>query len=723
MQTKYKRKLSLNHNTYETSINDTTTVLKKFKQSVKKTRIEFYKKYKLESNTYHVKQINDIIYNEKANIVALFKDFLIFDDSSEFLKRYYKTKESADRLPRLYDYYENYSKIFPNYIILSEAKYIYKNIQKKQRIIDNQQLNEIRQKDLKDHSLSNLFDTRIYKSILNQSDCSMESNKSKSSLQIFRENKDLRNFCLEDFHNEINQMNDLIEHIDRIELTIIDKNKNICSLKNEINQFRQSDESFYSKNLKVVKDSEIASSNKLINNFVVTSKAVTYTNKHSIKSHPKDPDKNHNLSNIKSKITPKNCRDGDGSNYSRPQSSTHSKNEISNRDISNKNKIINIVNSNLNKQKERKFSNNFNYKVDDKKPQPFIIEDNAESELNPKNDDKFVYVKQSPVQNSLMDDAKFNNTSNNIYYIINQNQNSNTHINIYPGENTVIKTLKRTIDPNDNFKERHPFNDCKEQNSSKLGKKTIDNHRRVFSDALPIGKEVVNNYRDQFEDRKKREDLKNMLKILESRKKSTIKNNHQRNSSLIPTSSISNKTKSILNENENAKNHISPSTTATYKFNINSSDFKQIEVSETPINKKYNENEINSTSSKKGTNINDLRRSINNVASFHKKNFSYKFNINHKNKTLETGKNYTTNKNSSNLNFATKDNSKAPPKSVVCTGSLNFEDGTSKPVYIRSIGANEVKSIHVKNNSLNTIDYNFYNSRPSYPRATIGKKN
>jgi hypothetical protein len=42
---------------------------------------------------YNVKIVNDIIYNEPTNIVAIFKDYLIYDDLSEFLKRFYDKDE------------------------------------------------------------------------------------------------------------------------------------------------------------------------------------------------------------------------------------------------------------------------------------------------------------------------------------------------------------------------------------------------------------------------------------------------------------------------------------------------------------------------------------------------------------------------------------------------------------------------------------------------------
>lgn len=128
----------------------------------------FHKCYTSSLKDYEVKQINDIVYNEKVVIVAKFKDFLITNDSSEFLKRFYEATEVEEKLLKLLDYYEKYSKIFPNYNILSQAKYIYKNIQKKQRLIDNQQQKEeyyVKSED----SLICLFNSKVRNSILNQS--------------------------------------------------------------------------------------------------------------------------------------------------------------------------------------------------------------------------------------------------------------------------------------------------------------------------------------------------------------------------------------------------------------------------------------------------------------------------------------------------------------------------------------------------------------------------
>jgi len=76
------------------------------------------------------------MYNESRHIVSLFKDYLIFDDFSEYLKREYRLSEITDRLPKVFDFYNKYSKVFPNYVLLPENQYMFKNIEKKQKLID-----------------------------------------------------------------------------------------------------------------------------------------------------------------------------------------------------------------------------------------------------------------------------------------------------------------------------------------------------------------------------------------------------------------------------------------------------------------------------------------------------------------------------------------------------------------------------------------------------------
>lgn len=106
-------------------------------QSVIKTNLN--KKYLTSRDYYNGKVVTDIIYNECTNVVSVFKDYLILDDVSEFLKRPYNKQECIERLPKVIDFYEKYSKVFPNYINLPESKFMFKNIERKQRHIDEKQ--------------------------------------------------------------------------------------------------------------------------------------------------------------------------------------------------------------------------------------------------------------------------------------------------------------------------------------------------------------------------------------------------------------------------------------------------------------------------------------------------------------------------------------------------------------------------------------------------------
>jgi len=85
---------------------------------------------------YNSKVSADIMYNEQRHIVSIFKEYLIYDDFSEYLKRFYTHQEAVERLPRVYEFYEHYSKVFPNYVAIPESRYMFKNIERKQKLID-----------------------------------------------------------------------------------------------------------------------------------------------------------------------------------------------------------------------------------------------------------------------------------------------------------------------------------------------------------------------------------------------------------------------------------------------------------------------------------------------------------------------------------------------------------------------------------------------------------
>ena len=81
--------------------------------------------------------IDDILNNESTHLVAEFKDYLIMGDITEFLQKCYNIDECKKYLPKIYEYYNSCSVIFPNYVKLHESKYIYKNIRKKTKLFLN----------------------------------------------------------------------------------------------------------------------------------------------------------------------------------------------------------------------------------------------------------------------------------------------------------------------------------------------------------------------------------------------------------------------------------------------------------------------------------------------------------------------------------------------------------------------------------------------------------
>ncbi len=199
----------------------------------KKIYKNFKDTYSLSADFYNIKVINEIICNENSHIVAEFKDYLIKGDYSEFIQKYYLLIDSMDCLPRIYEYYESCSVIFPNYVVLPESKYLYKNIQRKQRVIDYQQeLEDEKERKINERLNNNneskneiVFNENIIDSILNQTDTS--GIKRYFGLNI--DNNDTSNTL------NINNVILMIDKAEKEKKISNEKNKN--SLNKKINSF------------------------------------------------------------------------------------------------------------------------------------------------------------------------------------------------------------------------------------------------------------------------------------------------------------------------------------------------------------------------------------------------------------------------------------------------------------------------------------------------------
>ena len=172
-------------------------------------KIKLRRKYDISLNFYNKKKINELIFNDPSLYTARFKEYLILEDENEFLRRFYKNSEIQKKLTTIYNFYANYSKIFPNYIIVPECKYMYKNIQKKQKMIDNLQRMKRHEKKnrerLKNISIDTILTNNAINSILNQTDSFYKKNlKNIIDISISKDDtiKDLNNLIFKIEENE-----------------------------------------------------------------------------------------------------------------------------------------------------------------------------------------------------------------------------------------------------------------------------------------------------------------------------------------------------------------------------------------------------------------------------------------------------------------------------------------------------------------------------------------
>ena len=187
---------------------------------------------------YNTKVIDQIIHNESTHVVAEFKEYLIKGDTSEFLMQYYKKKEIYNLLPKIFECYISCSVIFPNYVTLPESKYIYKNIKKKQRVIDVQQEQEDREENIKNglyeqEKEPTIFTTQAFDSILNQTDTSGV----KQWFDVSKEHKSNNND--DSLNTDLIKIKNVIENAEKKAGNNSKKNKiNVCKLKKGNNEFQ-----------------------------------------------------------------------------------------------------------------------------------------------------------------------------------------------------------------------------------------------------------------------------------------------------------------------------------------------------------------------------------------------------------------------------------------------------------------------------------------------------
>ena len=160
--------------------------------------------------------IENLMCNGRCHLVAVFKNYLIEDDKSEYLRRFYKKKESNPRLKKLFAYHDETSVIFPNYVPLAESKYLYNNVIKKQRVIDEQQSLEKIRKDNKGKRNSSIkkeermFNSTIVGEILT-------SNKSVIRIMFGLDETEMNNNDKSNVDSDYDDFDKLINEVEKAE--------------------------------------------------------------------------------------------------------------------------------------------------------------------------------------------------------------------------------------------------------------------------------------------------------------------------------------------------------------------------------------------------------------------------------------------------------------------------------------------------------------------------
>ncbi len=80
-------------------------------------------------------EVERMIFNVPSHLVAVFKDYLIYDDINEFLHRTYTLSEVCPRLAKISQYYKLRGKFLPSYAGLETNKVLKKGKERKEKIL------------------------------------------------------------------------------------------------------------------------------------------------------------------------------------------------------------------------------------------------------------------------------------------------------------------------------------------------------------------------------------------------------------------------------------------------------------------------------------------------------------------------------------------------------------------------------------------------------------
>ena len=157
------------------------------------------KKYSTSKRKYNIFIINSIIFDQRIHKVAVFKNYLLWDESSEFLKRFYKNNESTQRIPKISEYYVKYTLFPPVYYGFDGSVVIIMNkwTKRKKNYLEYIEDHEDEKEENKNKNKNISFEKLINSSLINNKESS-KSILSKNTLDLTKYENGSNKKCITD---------------------------------------------------------------------------------------------------------------------------------------------------------------------------------------------------------------------------------------------------------------------------------------------------------------------------------------------------------------------------------------------------------------------------------------------------------------------------------------------------------------------------------------------
>ena len=509
--------------------------MKKYKINVMKWNLE---KYNTTPIFYQKFQILLLMENANTHLVSIFKDYLLYDDSTEFFKEYYNKKEIYPRLRTIYDYYESSSYLFPNYTAINEGKYIYRNIIRKQKLIDY--LEDLEDKKKEKEEKKNL---KKKKKLKNQT----QNEQSSSCIEVF-DTKIYENIRKETENDS--KINELFCVGTKNNNNDCDSFASILKLAEELKEKEKDSEKKNNQN-KEINNKTNKETNSIIN------KNINTNNKKII----------YNLDNLnetegKIYVSRRVSLNQNTKVYNKKTINKGVKNLNLNNYINNNNSGLNVRNFNLTDR--NKNTNKLN--IDTSKSNDFIK--NTQNNFNSNKNIKNNYKKNNIIINIINSNKNNNYNSTNNYFSNYTNTNTNTNENNNQNNHLYFNNLSNT--KNDNKSNFNTNSNPRINTENNKSKNNITIGGRLNSKGMLTKPQSSNHNNNNSKNiqKNKTKQIKSKLLSFRLTDSNFVKNiadriKNKANSSSIKKNKNKSKTKSIFspnNKNNNNNNNMKKRT-------------------------------------------------------------------------------------------------------------------------------------------------------------------